>query len=123
MIKLVYCVTRREDLPPDQFRKYWREQHGPLVRSFAEALRARRYVQSHTLDTPLNDQLTQSRGGGEAYDGITEVWWDSMEDLQAGMQSPGGVKAGQALLEDEGKFLDLSRSRLFLTEEHVIFDR
>lgn len=123
MVKLVYCLRKRADVPAEEFYRYWHRRHGPLVRSFAEALRARRYVQSHTLDTELNQQLTEGRGMAPPYDGITEVWWDSLDELKAGLGSESGVEAGRALLEDEGRFIDLPQSRIFLTEEHEIFER
>ena len=120
MIKLVYIVRRRSDLAPEQFRARWLE-HGPLVREVAGAIGARRYVQSHTLDTEVNAALAASRGMGEAYDGITEVWWDNLDELLAGMDTPEGKDAQRRLLEDEREFIDLEKSFLFLTEEHEIF--
>jgi uncharacterized protein (TIGR02118 family) len=122
MVKLVYIVRRRADVSPEEFRKYWLEHHGPLVRNFAAVSRARRYVQSHTIDTPLNDLLAASRGMAGPYDGITEMWWNRMEDLVAVLNSPEGQSAHQMLVNDEGKFVDLARSFIFLTEEHTIFD-
>ena len=38
------------------------------------------------------------------------------------MQTPEGVTAHEKLIEDEATFCDLSRSSIFLTEEHTIFD-
>jgi uncharacterized protein (TIGR02118 family) len=105
MIKLTYCIRRRSDVSAPAFRKYWRENHAPLVTRHAKALRAVRYVQSHT---PL--------------DGITEVWWESLEDLAAALASPEGQAAGAELLEDERRFIDFASSSLFMTEEHEIFD-
>ena len=121
MIKLVYCIRRRADVEPDAFRKHWREVHAPKVEQAAAALGARRYVQSHTLDTVLNDALRESRGAGLPYDGITEVWWDSEETMLENMQTEAGIAAGRALLEDERNFIDLETSSLFLTQEHEIF--
>jgi hypothetical protein len=122
MIKLVYIVRRRADFSPKDFYQRWLD-HGPLVSEAAEAVRARRYIQSHTIDTGLNEQFAQSRGMGKAYDGITEVWWDSLEDLVAGMNTPEGQASHERLLEDEREFIDLANSYIFLTEEHPIFDR
>jgi hypothetical protein len=121
MIKLVYAVRRRADLTPDAFRARWLV-HGPLVREAAAAIGARRYVQSHTLETPLNAALAASRGMDEAFDGITEVWWDDLAALEAGMGTPEGIEAARRLLDDEREFIDLAASFLFLTEEHPIFD-
>lgn len=121
MVKLVYVIRRRSDFTPEDFHRRWLE-HGRLVREVAMAIRARRYVQSHTVDTPLNAALAGSRGMGAAYDGITEVWWDRIEDLVEGMSTPEGRAAAQRLLDDEREFIDLTASNLFLTEEHEIFD-
>ena len=122
MIKLVYIVRRRADFTPRDFSRRWLA-HGPLVRDLAAAIHARRYVQSHTIDTPLNAQIAASRGMGEAYDGITEVWFDSLDELIAGLSTPEGQAAHARLLDDEREFIDLARSVIFLTEEHEIFAR
>lgn len=119
MIKLVFCCRRRPELGREEFQRYWLERHGPLVRSLRSALPMRRYVQSHTLDTPSNDALRKSRGSAEPYDGITEVWFDDLASL--GATSEEALAAARRLLEDEGRFLDLARSSVFLTVEHEIF--
>ena len=121
MIKLVYAIRRRADLSPEAFRKRWRDEHAPLVTRFATAMRARRYVQSHTLDSRWNATLQASRATAPAFDGITEVWWDSEADFAAALATPEGQEAGRALLEDERDFIDFAGSALFLTEEHSIF--
>jgi len=54
MIKLVYCLRKRDDIVNDRFCQYWLEEHGPLVKSVAEAIGASRYVQSHTTLPELN---------------------------------------------------------------------
>ena len=122
MIKLVFCLHRLPHLSLEEFQRYWRETHGPLVRARAKTLRIRRYVQVHTRENPINDALRQSRGGPEPYDGVAELWWDSAEDLATAMASPEGRKAGQELLEDERRFIDLERSPLWVAEEHPIVE-
>ena len=37
MVKLVFCAKRLSHLSRDDFQKYWRERHGPLVREAASA--------------------------------------------------------------------------------------
>jgi len=83
MIKLVFVIRRREELSHEEFHRYWLEEHGPLARRLLESLGARRYVQTHTLDTDLHAQLAATRGTAEAYDGLAEVWWDSLDALLA----------------------------------------
>ena len=93
MVKLVYCLRRRADISLEEFYRYWLNTHGPKVKSMAEALRARRYIQSHTCAPELNQIFAVSRGLAPAYDGITEVWWDSVEDVKAAMASAVGAEA------------------------------
>ncbi len=120
MIKLVFCLRRLPDFTRADFQRYWRETHGPLVRRHAPVLRIRRYVQLHTLDDALNEALRASRGGPEPYDGVAELWWESRDDLAAAWSTPEGRQAGEALLEDERRFIDLARSPLWIAEEHAI---
>ena len=121
MIKLVYCLTKRADIDPDRFYRYWLEEHGPLVKSVAEAIGASRYVQSHTILPELNELMIESRGLQPPYDGVTEVWWETMAALEQGMSSPTGVEAQTKLIEDGARFIDFNQSRVFMTEEHLIF--
>jgi len=120
MTKLVFCLRRLPHLSREEFQRYWYDRHGPLVRSHAAALRIRRYVQTHTLDHPLNDGLQASRGGPQAFDGVAELWWDSVDELAAATASEAGRAASLTLLEDERKFIDLERSPLFVAVERPI---
>lgn len=121
MIKLVFCCRRRDDMTREAFQTRWLDVHGPLVRRLREHLpMMQRYVQSHTLPDAVNEPVRTSRGTGEPYDGITEVWFESLEAMGAG-DSQAAIDAAQQLLEDEGAFIDFARSSVFLTEEHEIF--
>jgi hypothetical protein len=90
-----------------------------LVASFAQHLNILRYVQVHTLIDPMNDAMAKARGGMEpVYDGVAELWWDSVEALAAATATDEGQAAAAALLEDEAKCLDLPNSPLWLTHEY-----
>jgi hypothetical protein len=56
------------------------------------------------------------------YDGVAELWWESVDVLQAALMSDEGQQAGNELIEDEAKFIDLAKSTIFFSEEHVIFE-
>ena len=124
MIKMIYCVKRHPDIGIDEFYRYWIEEHGPLVKRHAKELKIRKYVQCHTIkdnnEMPLNKMFQDSRHTLDAFDGVAELWWDSIDDLMAAGTTPEGADAGQILLEDEQNFIDLSRSCIFLSEEHSI---
>jgi uncharacterized protein (TIGR02118 family) len=110
MIKLVFPLHRLPELSREQFQTYWSESHAPLVAQHTKTLGTQRYVQLHTSDTPINETLRASRDAPEPFDGIAELWFKSQAALAASMRTPEGIAAGQALLEDERRFIDLGRS-------------
>jgi len=118
MIKFVMCIRRHPDMTRKQFQDYWMNSHGPFFMENAGTMRAKKYVQSHTIDTPLNEGLRSSRDMLAEYDGVAEVWFESEEELTEAMSSPEGQKLGAALLEDEGNFIDHSKSSAFIVREH-----
>ena len=83
MVKLIFCLHRRPELSREQFQAYWRDRHAPLVASFAPVLGIRRYVQCHTLDDVSFAAMTASRGSLPGYDGVAELWFDSLEQCLA----------------------------------------
>jgi uncharacterized protein (TIGR02118 family) len=123
MIKLVFMLRRREGMTREEFQSYWREQHAPLVRRHSDALHIRRYVQVHARNTQLDEALAAPRGSEPRfYDGVAELWWDSLDELVEAFSSDAGQAAGQELLKDEQRFIDLTRSPLWLGEENVVID-
>jgi len=77
-------------------------------------------VQVHTAHDAANEMLRASRGGPEAYDGVAELWFESVEAIGAGMADEAGRRAAAELLADEKKFIDLARSPLWLADEHAV---
>jgi len=118
MIKFIMCISRHPDMTREQFQDYWMNQHGPFFMENAGTMRAIKYLQSHTLDSPLNEGLRSSRGMMPEYDGVAEVWFESEEDLMEAMSSPEGQALSAELLEDEGNFIDHSKSSAFIVKEH-----
>lgn len=113
MIKLTFCLVRRPELTREAFQAYWIEKHAPLVASVKDVLRIRRYVQTHSLPEESEADLRAVRQGPPGYDGVAELWWDSLEDMASVAGSEEARRAGRMLLEDEKTFIDLSRSPLW----------
>jgi len=119
MVKMVYCLRRLPHLSREEFQRYWREKHGPLVQKHADTLRIRRYVQVHTGYDQRNENFQSSHGGPEPYDGVAELWWDSPEGLSSGTPSAERQQASDELFEDEKNFIDHSKSPAWWADEHV----
>jgi uncharacterized protein (TIGR02118 family) len=123
MVKLMYALRRRADLSRDEFQRYWHGQHAPLVRRHAAALGIRRYVQVHTAYDEATRALPGVRGPmAEPYDGVAELWWDSLDDLAARLATPAGIEGARALADDERAFIDFARSSMWLADERVVID-
>ena len=98
MVKIVAIITRLDGMDRHTFLRYWQQEHPPYVRRLAGL---RRYVQSPALD-----------GSKEwPYDGIAELWFDSVRDVAAAFDGPDA----DALREHEEHFI--GNLQWFLTEE------
>lgn len=118
--KATYLLTRRDGLTQAECHETWLNDHGPLVASFARPLRMAKYVQSHAIAPEVNASIQAGRNYEPPLDGITEVWIDPHAPATASSEE--ARDASLALVEDERRFVQMERSRLFLTREHVIFD-
>jgi uncharacterized protein (TIGR02118 family) len=123
MIKLSFCLVRLPHLTREAFQAYWRGTHAPLVASVAETLQIRRYVQTHSLPSEAQQGLRASRDAPAEFDGVAELWFDSLEAMAANSARPQAQAAAALLLEDERRFIDLPKSPLWFSREHVIVGR
>ncbi len=124
MVKLTYLVKRRPDLTNAAFCERWQALHAGLVDDYAETLNAQRYVMSRRLDTVCNTTVTDARNlAPSQYDGVIEIWWHSIGDYQAGAGSADGLKAIDAIIDAERRFIDFAGSQAFFTEEAVVFEQ
>lgn len=109
MVKLIYCIARKQELSVEEFQRHWRETHAPIA---ARIPGIRRYVQCHTLPSLYAGKTPPP------YDGVAELWFDDLEAFQRAVASP-EVKTAR---EDELKFIDHSRSSLILAEEKPVVE-
>ena len=81
MVKLTCLVRRKSGMSPEEFHAYWRESTDrSWLRRRAEP--CVRYVQHHrSLDDYSGDD-------DPGYDGVTEQWFDSMDEYRAHIAEP-----------------------------------
>ena len=78
MTKLIVLLTKRGDLSREEFRRYWREVHGPLGSKMPGV---RKYIQNHAT------------ADGAPFDGVAEMWFDDAASMQAAFTSPEAAAA------------------------------
>ena len=121
MIKITFCLRRLPQLTHEEFVRHWYEAHAPLVRKHQQVLRIVRYVQFHTDMGALTEKLRAFRDSPDPFDGIAEIWYENHQALETLGMDPDARKASHELLEDEKRFVDLSRSPIWTgTEKEII---
>jgi len=112
MIKFTILLKQKSTMTHQEFVAYHREKHAPLFSSLpAVKKHVRRYVQQHTvpLDIPGLPPMK--------YDGITEIWFDSKEDIGAVFNDPEYLAK---IRPDEEQFLDLNGCDFVVSEENIV---
>lgn len=107
MIHIHYFITRKPGLGDEQFHRYWRETHAPIVKKIPQL---KGYVQSHPIAFATNNS---------SYDGEAEIWLDDLDALQALRKSPEFLNGAR---KDEPNFIDPTRSDFLVARDHVIID-
>ncbi len=117
MIKISALLVRKSGTARDEFQDYWRRVHGPSIISIPEARRrVAKYVQSHTLP----NWFPFLAGDGPLYDGVAEIWCNSVEDAQQIFAEP---KLQEVLTSGEAKFLDPGRAVILVTTQYLVYQR
>ncbi len=117
-VKISFVFHPLPNLSLEECQSYWRDVHGQRVLRQASEFPLRRYVQAHTLEHPLNNILRASRGAMEPYDGVAEMW-GVLEELASAAATPEGQRAAEEFLADERRFIDPTRSSIWLAKEHI----
>ena len=89
MVKLIAFLKKRADITFEQFLEHWTKVHGPLAVENLPGMK--KYVQNPALRPRVGQ-----------YDGVSEVWFDTMSDLKGAFDSPQSLK----IKEDEKVFLE-----------------
>lgn len=87
MVRRFVILRRRPGMAVEEFRRYWRDVHGPLIAALPGL---RKYTQYH-VDSERLDNLD------EEIDGIAELWFDTLEDQRAAY----ATAEYQAVVRDE----------------------
>jgi uncharacterized protein (TIGR02118 family) len=102
MVKVIVFLSRRTEMSREDFERYMRETHVPLL---VRMPGLRRLVVNWVRPDPS--------GPAPAYDAVGEDWFDDAEALGAAFASP-EVKA---VVDDVPNFLDMDKFELLVTEE------
>jgi uncharacterized protein (TIGR02118 family) len=103
LIKGAFLIRRHPGLTVAEFRKYWFEVHSPQV---LKVPGMRGYVVCPTVDSAY-------KWAEPRWDGISHVYWDSLESMGQAFASPEAQPVGEKAISAGSKF--------FFTREHLIY--
>jgi uncharacterized protein (TIGR02118 family) len=109
MVKVIFLMKFRDDLDPEEVRRWWRNDHGALA---LRNMGMRRYVQNH-FKGPVDEEYAL---GGMEFDGCVEVWFDDIETCRLTLASP----EWQALDADGPNGFDMSVAMGGFVTEHIM---
>jgi hypothetical protein len=114
MLKVFAFLTRKEGLEMQAFIDYYEKNHVPLICSLAPtpAVYKRNYV-------ARADEFNLEENGGADFDVVTELVFPDRAAFQAWQAELFKPGVGERVVADELKFLDRSRTRAYVVEEHV----
>jgi len=118
--KLLTLLKRQPALTHAQFMQAWRNRHAPLLQGQPDVWRlVKGYTQHEVLQDATRGMAQGERGDpAMAYDGVSELHFDSLADLRAALASP----AWRDLIgPDEATFVGPG-SHAFVAREEFIYD-
>ena len=108
MIKVYALLPKRPDISEERFHEHWSTIH----REHALRIdRLRRYVQAHRVEPPVPGLEPAP------YDGVPEVWYDSLESAAGQDEDPNYTEYAQ---KDEPNFVDMSGIRWVMTRHRPL---
>jgi uncharacterized protein (TIGR02118 family) len=111
--KVVILIKRKAGTSMDDFIAYYESTHSRLVEKYL-AGRAVRYVRRYLYAlSPTAGNSTEP-----IYDVITEMWFMDSADWHAALTALSAPEASKVLADEEAKFTDLTRTRVFAVDEH-----
>lgn len=120
IVRVFFPLRQQARLSEEEARHYWLTQHGPIVRSHAQAAGTLCYRQVHRANSPLDKGLQEARGTKvPSYLGHAEAWVDRSRLPNTAEAR----RASAAFIADEHNFIDMQRSTFLFGKEHTIIDR
>ncbi|WP_121822962.1 EthD domain-containing protein [Halostella salina] len=111
MYKHVALLVRQDGMSHEEFVEYWQENHTPIAREIEG-------VERYQTVLPTDPENAE-------FDGLAELYFDSLDDLHAALGSPGSrdydptKEVAAEAREDVNNFLDVEERPRFIGEEIV----
>ena len=118
MIRYIYCIRKKQDISPEEFRTYWNStEYKELLKRVASYYQAVRYSQNLALKVEMGEMLISKNGLSEPYDATIELFWENANNLTALYDNEEAQVLAKQLQGFQSEFIDASHSTVFFTME------
>lgn len=114
MLKILAFLTKREGIETRAFIEYYENHHVPLICSLAPAPSV--YKRNYLV---RDDEFNRQEDGTIDFDVVTELVFPDRAAYIAWGAAVGTGAPGEQVAADELKFLNPSRTRAYIIEEHA----
>jgi hypothetical protein len=115
-MKMIGMLKRKKGTTLDEFIKYYETIHAPLATSLAPLGDYRR---NYIVARRVNGQEVPA-GHDDDFDVITEVWFRDRAHYDAFAKIMRDPAVHGRLFEDEERFMDRSRSKMYVVDERTL---
>jgi uncharacterized protein (TIGR02118 family) len=115
MIKVIAMMKRKPGITPEEFARYWYEEHAPLgFELLPDDIHVRGYVQNYTVRSPGDSE--------PEFDGLVEFALDDMAAFQRWLAFFMSDSA-KPMRDDEKNFMDPDTIKVLVMQERVVVAR
>ena len=111
--KAMAVMAKKPGLSKAEFIDYYENHHMPLIKSMFDIAEYRRsYVD-------LTGAILAPEVEKPDFDVVTELWFKTRADYEAMLAGPNDLEISKRIAEDEAHFLDRTKTRFFIVDEHT----
>lgn len=113
MFKVIALLSRKPGLSREAFIEYYETRHVPLIWSLFP------YIAEYRRNfVDLAGAIIADGASAPDFDSVTELWFHDRAGYDAMLSAHATTDAGPRIAEDEENFLDRSKTRFFIVDEH-----
>jgi uncharacterized protein (TIGR02118 family) len=112
--KAMAVMAKKPGLSKSEFIDYYENHHVPLIKSMFGGIAE--YRRSYV---DLTGAILAPEVEKPDFDVVTELWFKTRGDYEAMLAGPGDPTVSQKVADDEARFLDRSKTRFFIVDEHA----
>ena len=117
-MKIICMLKKRDDLTREQFKKYYEENHVPLIERLLPFYQE--YERNFVADVQdyQTGHVDNKAGGSPPFDVVTELTFKNREMYQKLVDALSTPEIGDVVAADEEKIFDRDTMRIYIVDEY-----